>query len=155
MDIDQIVSDFLRDAQFRITQIGTELDGLKDFEEPRYIELESQRLQLYLYMDILYVGQWSILDGYNHLDWDDYDINLECEYLRNVTEMINSPYASFVGTYPEIVACITGQQPSGGGLPAGNPGDFIYYNANGNPVTEQFPLTVGMIDSDTVNSFFS
>ena len=154
MDIDQIISDFLRDAQFRITEIGTELDNLADFQDPRYIELEEQRLQLYLYMDILYVGQWSILDGFNHLDWDDYEINLECEYLRNETKMINSPYASFVGSYPEIVACISGET-GGEGLPSGSPGDFIYYNSNSNPVVEQFPLTVGMADTDTVTTFFS
>ena len=44
--IDTIVNDFLRDAQFRIVEIGTELDNIGDFQDPRYIELEDQRLQL-------------------------------------------------------------------------------------------------------------
>lgn len=154
IDINVVVSDFIRDAQFRITEIGTELDNLRNSSDPRFIELEDQRLQLYLFMDILYIGQWSILDGYNHLDWSDYDITLESEYLRNRCEMINSPYASFVGTYPEIVACISGQT-SGSGLPSGSNGEFIYYNENGTPETVLFPSTVGMLDGDTVNLFFS
>lgn len=152
--IDTVVNDFLRDAQFRIVEIGNELDPMKDFEDPRYIELETQRLLLYMFMDILYVGTWDIIDGYNHLDWDDHDITLESEYLRNRCEMINSPYASFVGSYPQITACILGAS-SGTGLPVGNPGDFIYYNLNGNPETEVFPTSVGMIDTDTVEQFFS
>jgi len=152
--IDQIISDFLRDAQYRMVEIANELDELDDFSDPRYEELEQQRLELYLFMDCLYVGMWSIYDGYNHLDWDDYDIQAEIEYLRNRCEMINSPYMTFVGTYPEILACITGDT-SGSGLPSGNYGDMIYYNSNGNPITVPLPVIVGMLDSDTPSTFFS
>jgi hypothetical protein len=152
--IDTIINDFLRDAQYRIVEIGNELDENPDFESPRYQELEQQRLELYQFMDILYIGQWNIIDGYNHLDWSDYDITLESQYLRNRCEMINSPYASFVGSYPEITACILGVS-SGSGLPAGDPGDFILYNENGTPKTIPYPGFVGMADVDTVASYFS
>ena len=152
--IDTIINDFLRDAQYRIVEIGNELDENSDFDSPRYQKLEQQRLELYQFMDILYIGQWNIIDGYNHLDWSDYDITLESQYLRNRCEMINSPYASFVGSYPEITACILGVS-SGSGLPSGDPGDFILYNENGTPETIPYPGFVGMADTDTVASYFS
>lgn len=152
--IDQYVSDFIKDAQFRIAEIGVRLEDLKDKQEPEYLELEGFRLELYQFMDILYVGEWSIRDdGYNHLDWTDYEIRQEAEYLRNATGMITSPYTTFVSYFPSI-----GQIPGAeeaGGLPAGDPDSFILYDVNGNPVTVDFPTAVGAIASDTVENYFS
>lgn len=152
--IDQNVADFIRDAQFRIAEIGVSLDGLDDFESPEYTELEQQRLELYQFMDCLYVGQWSILDGYNHLDWEEYDINQEMEYLRNRTSMITSPFITFVGNYPEIVESITGLNFASG-LPSGNNSQYIGYDANGNAIAIDFPVLAGMIDTDTALTYFA
>lgn len=154
MAIDLNVADFMRDAQFRIAEIGVSLDGLSDFESPEYKDLEQQRLELYQFMDCLYVGQWSIPDGYNHLDWDEYDIDLEMQYLRNRTGMITSPFTTFVGNYPEIVEGISGLN-FGTGLPSGNNQQYIGYDVNGNAVAIDFPVLAGAIDTDTALTFFS
>lgn len=151
--IDQSIADFIKDAQFRIAEIGTDLDGMEDFESPRYIELESFRLELYQFMDILYIGQWSIIDDYNHLDWEDYDIQREIEYLRNRTQMINSPYTTFVGNYPEIIETINDSVKLS--LPLGTFNDVIYYDENGNAVTSPFPNVAGMNATDTPLTYFN
>lgn len=157
IQIAQDVADFLRDAQFRIAEIGTSLDGMGDFESPEYKELEEQRLELYQFMDCLYVGQWSIYesDGFNHLDWDDYDINQEMEYLRNRTGMITSPFTAFVGNYPEIVGNIDGQDASGGALPTGIEGQYVGYDVNGVPIAIGFPILAGANDIDTALTYFA
>lgn len=152
--IDTYIEEFLRDAQYRIAQIGGELDDLNDADSPEYLKLSGYRLELYQFMDIIYVGTWSILDGYNHLDWDDYDIKAEAEYLRNRTGMVTSPFTTFVGVYPQIVDSVTGTDLTTG-LPAGDPGEFIYYNNNSDPVTVKFPVSAGMADGDTPQTFFS
>lgn len=152
--IDQYIADFIRDAQFRMAEIATELDALGDFDSPRYIELDGYRRELYAFMDILYVGNWSIAGGYNHLDWDEYDIKAEAEYLRNRTEMITSPYTTFVGLYPQIVENISGGV-NGTGLPAGDPLDIIQYNLNSEPVTVKMPTFAGMQTGDTPTTYFT
>jgi hypothetical protein len=154
MDINQIISDFIRDAQYRIAEIATTLDQLSDKEEPEYKTLKGYRDELYSFMDVLYVGEYGIIDGYNHLDWDDYTIQAECEYLRNRTGMVTSPFASFVLTYPEIIA-YTGANEIGGSLPAGDPNDFLYYGPNAQATAVPFPTFVGMVSGDTVLSYFS
>ena len=153
MDIDQVIADFLKDAQFRIAEIGVELDNLADMSSEEYQILADHRLQLSEFIGIIYVGQWNIIDGYNLLDWDDYDIQQESEYLRTETGMINSPFTTFSCVYPQIVNNIV--EGDGAGLPVGDPGDFIYYNTNGEPVTVQFPRLVGMQSGDTVQSYFA
>ena len=151
--IDLYISEFIKDAQFRIAEIGTELDNLDDFCSPRYVELEGYRIELYQFMDVLYIGQWSIIDGYNHLDWEEYDIKREMEYLRNRTQMINSPYTTFVGNYPEIVESIIDSAKLA--LPLGEFNDVIYYDENGNAVTSPFPVTAGMNATDTPLTYFN
>lgn len=154
MTIDQYVADFLRDAQFRIAEMGVEMDALSDFNSPRYIELEGYRQELYQFMDVVYVGNWSIIDGYNFLDWDDYDIQAEMEYLRNRTAMITSPFTTFVGNYPEIVEGITGNSLATG-LPVGVNQQYVGYDVNGNPIAVDFPELAGAIDTDTALTFFT
>ncbi len=154
IDIDQYIADFIRDAQYRIAEIGVEIDGIKNGRSPRLKELLDWRDDLYLFMDILYVGEWSIIDGYNHLtDWTDEMVQSEAEYLRNKTGMVTSPFTTFVGVYPEIVASIGGGSSSG--LPQGDPLDFIQYNQNGEAVTQPFPQFVGAQTGDTPATYFA
>lgn len=154
MDIDQYIADFLRDAQFRIAQIAEEMDGLDSIDSPRYKELEGFRLELYQYMDILYIGAWSIKDGFNHLDWTDNEIQAEAEYLRATTGMITSPFTTFVGNFPEIVASITNQTPVSG-LPIGVNGDFILYDENNIPQTVKFPIIVGAVTNENITTYYA
>ena len=151
--IDTYIADFIRDAQYRIAEIATEMDAISDEESPRYKEIKEWRLELYQFMDILYVGNWSITEGYNHLDWSDFDIQREAEYLRNRTGMITSPFTTFVGMYPTIVEEIDGGNSAG--LPAGDPLNIIQYNQNGDPVTVPMPNFAGMQTGDTPSTYFS
>lgn len=154
INIDQYVADFLRDAQFRIAEMGVEMDAESDFNSPRYEELYGYRLELYQFMAVVYVGEWSIPDGYNHLDWSEYDTRAEMEYLRNRTSMVTSPFTTFVGNYPQIVENITGINLATG-LPVGVNGQYVGYDINGNPVAIDFPVLAGAIDTDTALTFFS
>lgn len=149
--IQELVEDFLRDAQYRIAEIQNEMESLDD-QDFRFELLKEQREDLYLFMHCIYIGQWNIKDGYNHLDWDDWDIQNEMEYLRESCEMITSPFVTFVGNYPSIVESLGSS--FGDALPSGTPQDYIYYDANGNAVTAPFPVQAGATDSDTPSTYF-
>lgn len=152
MAIEQKISDFLRDAQYRMAEIANRMEEKDDYDN-EFEELEEQRLSLYLFMDCIYIGNWSIRGGgYNHLFWDDYDIEHEMEYLRNYCGMVTSPYITFVGNYPTIVASVGAS--SGSSIPNGAPSEYIYYDAAGNPITAPFPVFAGATDSDTVETYF-
>lgn len=152
--IDQYISDFIRDAQFRIAELAVDMDGFDSFESKEYLDAEDKMNSLYNFMDVLYIGNWSILGGYNHIDWDDYDIQSECERLRAYTSMVTSPYMTFVGNYPQIVSSITGSSTSDG-LPFGGANNFIFYNEAGDPETILFPTSVGNVDGESAADYFS
>lgn len=153
ISIEQYIANFIKDAQYRIAELGVIIDEEGDFDSPVYKEAQSWTLQLHQYMEVLYVGEMNIIDGFNFLDWDDYSIKAEAEYLRNLTGMVTSPFITFVGEYPQIVESITGISEATG-LPIGFQGQYVGYDANGNPIAEVFPLTAGMQDNDTVETFF-
>jgi len=154
MAVDAYISDFVRDAQYRMAEIADLLNKMRNEDSPEYKQLLDWREQLYLFMDCLYVGNVDIEGGYNFLDWDDYSIQEEIEYLRNYTGMVTSPYTTFVGTYPGLVEAI-GTSGGGAALPAGTGGQYIAYNTNGEPVAYTFPVKAGMNDNETALAYFS
>ena len=156
MEIDIIVSRFLADAQYRIAELGTEINTQKkegyNIEENTWL-----RAQLILWMDLLYESRSSIYEGYNYLgSWSDRDIQAECEYLRKLTGMANIPYITFAGYSPEIRNEIIGGDPSiGVDLPYGVPDDIlVYLTAGTNPVPQPFPKEGGMI-GETIFEYFN
>ena len=156
MTIDQEISNFIRDAQYRIAEIGESLSNMKDEDSQEYANLKDIREQLYLFMDCLYVSYQDIIDGYNFLDadWTDYFIKQEMEYLRRESGMINSPFDTYLILYNEIV--IGGAVVEGGAnLPIGTANQFVGYDASGNPVAQNFPTKVGMNTTETAAAYFS
>ena len=156
MNINIIVERFLADAQYRIAELGTEINTQKkegyNFEENTWL-----RSQLILWMDLLYESRNSIYEGYNYLgSWTDRDIQAECEYLRKLTGMANIPYITFAGYSPEIRNEIIG---GGGGIginfPYGVPDEIlVYLEAGTSPVPQPFPSEGGMT-GETIFEYFN
>lgn len=156
MTIDETISQFLLDSQYRISELAIQKEAIGDIYDDESIAIDKQMYEIYLLMDVLYVGTISIKDGYNYCTWDDAEIETAIEWVRNHTGMNSSPYMDFVGNYPQIVNNIT--EGGGGGtadLPSGNVGDFLYYFSAGNtPTATPFPNTVGQSDADTIETYF-
>ena len=154
MTIDEIISNFLRGAQYRIAEFTIEINEKKK-EGYNYDEEQFKRAQLILFMDLLYDSRANIKDGYNFLaDWTDLEIQRETEYLRKFTGMGEIPYLTFAGYSPEIRQEILGDG-SGATFPFGNVGDMLVYLTAGNtPVTIPFPEEGGMI-GETIDEYFN
>jgi hypothetical protein len=154
MTIDEIVSNFLRDAQYRVAEFTIAISDKKK-EGYNYSDEDFMRAQLILWMDLLYNSRGSIYEGYNFLEsWTDREIQEECEYLRKFTGMGEIPYLTFAGYSPEIRQIITG---GGDGIsfPSGNVGDILYYATQGTtPITTPFPQEGGMI-GETIDEYFN
>lgn len=159
MTIDEIISRFLADAQYRVAEYAGEITELKK-EGYTYDEQSFHRAELILWMDLLYESRMPVHDGYNLLGaWEDREIQAECEYLRKVTGMANMPYITFAGYSPYIKSEIEGGDviPPGGSptFPFGFVGDILVYENDGtSPVTRAFPEEGGMIN-ETIQEYFS
>jgi hypothetical protein len=166
--LDTKISNFLRDAQYRIAVLSTEILSLKNGGSYLHKKLYEQRESLILFMNILYEGNWYISDGYNHIvigsdagEWTEREIISEIEYLRYYTHMNEAPSINFTAHYPQIVSQIgTGNSGSGDGgsgvsFPTGNPGDSIFYNALGLPYADSISSYGGMDSGQSINSYFS
>jgi hypothetical protein len=152
-DLNTVINEFLRDAQYRVAELSVELDDARDqrlFDKGAF----AIRAELILWMDLLFDPRQDVLDpAYNFLDgWDERDIIGECEYLRQKSGMSSIPYATFAGYSPDISNKIIGEG-SGETLPVGSPGDHIVYNTSGIPVADPFPTEGGM-QSETIDQFF-
>ena len=98
MNVNETVNDFLRDAQYRIAELSTQvnthntnIERLSDIDD-----IKDIRSQLIMFMDVVYEGYTAIYDGSNYLGyWTDLQIVEECEYLRNISGMNAMPYLSF------------------------------------------------------------
>lgn len=156
VDIDQIVNDFMRDAQWRVAEIGIELDNMPSKKSAEYKRLYHIRQELYLFMDTLYVGRHVIRDGYTYMfnTWSERETIEEIEYLRNWSGMTVTPFYNFVSRYEQIRNNITGNGGSSG-FPNGDPGDFYVINANGFVEAYPFPNFAGLIDSESIDDYFS
>jgi hypothetical protein len=164
MTLAQYVSDYLRDAQYRIAQLTGEIDSLKDEgeENPNFVLLKEKRMALIRFMRLVYDPFHSFQDaGYNFLkastEWSDREIINEIEYLRDYTDMALIPYAVFTGFYPTIVNNILGDNFGGGGvanLPEGEYLNVLRYNINGELEAIPFPQYTGM-GNLTINDYFS
>jgi len=167
MTIDQAVSDFLRDAQYRIATLTSELHAIEDKGSKRYKTRDQWRLELSVFMDIVYEGHWYIQDAYNHIQytdevgtedkWTEAEVMEEIDRLRALTEMNEVPFVTFAGYYPQMytpVNSIPGASSSVG-FPAGTSGMIIFYNASGVPYADNINPYAGMQEGESINSYFS
>ena len=95
MDINKEISDFLRDAQYKLALMTAEMDSLEDDGDVYYQELKEGRWELDYFYSILYETTMDMAGGaYNWLEtaeWTDKDILNEIHYLRNKHKLNGLP----------------------------------------------------------------
>jgi len=163
MTIDDIIANFLRDGQGRIANIAVEMDKIGDDGGYRYAELKAQRTEIIMLMDILYVGDWFIENGYNHIQfgsaedqWTTVELIKEIELIRYRTQMNEMPFINFTGHYPHVLEVITGGSSSGSSsLPTGNYLDILIADAGGNFIPQSFSNIGGMLEGESINDYFA
>lgn len=167
-DLNTVVSDFLRDAQYRIGTLSVEINKLDKEGSYNVDEKFRQRLQLAAFMNVLYEGKWYIADGeYNHIQtasaageenaWTEYEIISEIEYLRYYTNMNEIPFINFTAHYPLIVSSVGGSSGSAGNsisFPVGLPGQVIFYNSSGEVYADSIDEYGGMYDTENIDTYF-
>ena len=164
MTIAQYISDFLRDAQYRVSQLTIEIDEKRDEgeENPNFIIRKAKRKALIDFMELVYDPlHFFIDDGYNFLkaeeEWTDHEIAAEIEYLREYTNMTRIPYGVFSGYYPTILVSILGTNINAGNdavFPEGDYLDILRYNSNGELEAVPFPQYTG-VGNLSINDYFS
>lgn len=162
MTTDGHISNFLRDAQYRIAKISIEMNEIEDKGSYQYDALNHSRAELSVFMSILYEGKYLIDGGYNHLQigtgktWTDRELISEIEYLRYYHKMNEVPYITFTQHYPKIIAALSGGgSGSSGSLPSGNLGQLMGFDANGTPTPIDYDVWGGHRDGESINSYFS
>lgn len=63
MTLGEYISDYLRDAQNRISELSVEMNTIEDQGSYKYEELSKSRMEMALFMDILYQGKWLVRKG--------------------------------------------------------------------------------------------
>lgn len=161
MDINVEINNYLRDAQWRTSELTIQMDEIKDDGNTGFKRRDNQRLQLSIFMDLLYVTDYSFIDGFNFLaggdePWTDEEIQAEIDYLRDIGEMSEVPFLTFTDYQLNVVNNTIISDGNGGSIsfPIGNQNDFLFYaNAGSNPITTPFPITAGHT-FETIDSYF-
>lgn len=158
MTIHDHIYNFLRDGQYRIGQYTAMIDNLEDEGSVLYHKYFRARLEISVFMDILYEGMWPIDNGYNHIqipaDWTEVEILSEIQYLRYYYGMNEIPWITFTGHYPKIEQSTGGGSPGSGNQPiTGLPGQFVSFNASGQQFAEDFNPYGGHLD-ETIEEYF-
>lgn len=160
LDIDQIVNDFLRDAQYRVAEITIEMDSMDNESNRGYRELQKVRHQLITFMSVLWWPYDELADGYNFMlagttDWTERKIIKEIEYLRRVARLNQVPYLSFTNHITELLSMSATSTSTGYGFPIGTQGQYITYNISGDPIAVDFPIHGGMKAYEDINMYFA
>lgn len=150
--MEEYISFFLVDAQYRVAELTIEINEIRqrskkknDWKKPYLM-----RLELSVWISILYEAYMNIYDGYNFLsNWTETQIKEECEYLRAKTGITRIPYLSFASYAPEIVIV----EGAGTGVPTGEQGQIVTYDAARRAVAQPAPTDGGMLNM-TIDEFF-
>lgn len=160
MTLQQTIYAFLRDAQYRIGEIGRELDALPTTNSSKYNNLWDLRNDLCQFVELLYNARYGFEDSaYRFLSeetgWSDEDILAEIEYYRWVSGVNEIPYMTFAAYYPWIVNNVVGSGGVGIGLPSGTLGQYLVYGLNNTAHAEDFPDRCGMALGENINDYFN
>ena len=154
-DLDTTVLEFLRDASWRIAELTLEMDNMESKDIPQYKEKDRIRLELYLFMDVIYFGRNEIKDGYNYAlqTFTEAELFAEMEYLRGMSGMNITPTFNFVPYYSQILNKIV----EGGveSIPSGVYNDILIFNNNNELVLQQWPNIAGHYDGESAAAYFS
>ena len=155
------ISTFLRDAQYRIGEIGTQLNEMRSKEAAEYVALWDIRNDLCQWVDCLYNARYSFIDNaYRFLDeeetgWTEAEIIAEIEYQRWISGVNEIPYLTFAAYYPWIVNNVVGSGNVGIGIPAGSLGQYLVYGLNNSIHGETFPDRCGMSPGENIETYFN
>lgn len=165
-DINQEIYNYLRDAQWKTAELTVEMDEIKDEGNIGFQRRDAQRLQLSIFMDVLYVTDYSFYDGYNFIyagdePWTDKEIQAEIDYLRSIGELSEVPFLTFADFQQTTILNAPGEggdpsTPSEPSIfPYGNQNDFLFYANSGNtPIATPFPNSAGHINNETIDNYF-
>ena len=156
MDINKEISDFLRDAQYKLALITAEMDKLEDDGDVFYNDFKYQRWELDYFYSILYETTMAMQGEYNWLDaaeWTDKEILVEIHYLRNKYKLNGQPVLDYASSVTKIVNfVIEGNEsiipPSTG------PIDILVGTTSGTWLVGSLSNYAGMINTESLNSYF-
>jgi hypothetical protein len=159
MNIDKEISDFLRDAQWKLAKLTFEMDALEDDGDPYYQELKIQRWELGEFYNILLETQQQMEGGFNWLytaGWTDKDIINEIHYLRNKNQMNGVPVLNYQHVVHQVISLVQESGSGGSGLPTSNEaGNILVSTANGGWEETFLSDYVGMLNSESLNTYFA
>ena len=156
MDINKEISDFLRDAQYKLAQLTFQMDGNEDDGDVYYQELKEARWELDYFYSILLETSQQMEGGYNWLttaEWTEKDILNEIHYLRSKHQMNGMPVLDYQHTTHQIISFIN--DGGGGSLPTPTaPGLILVSTTTG---WEEGTLGdyVGMLDTESLDTYFT
>lgn len=156
--INKQISDFLRDAQWKLAKLTFEMDALEDDGDNHYQELKEQRWELDYFYSILLETSQKIEGGYNWLEtagWTEKDVMNEIHYLRNKHQMNGTPVLDYQHVTHQIISLI---QESGGGsgLPTSNgAGNILVSISNGGWEETNLSKYVGMLSNESLATYFA
>ncbi len=158
MTFQQKVDQFVSDAAYRVGELGHLMDELADNANRNYADYYEIRRQLSDFLAIIRHTTMPIANGTSFLDWDEYDVEREMQYLRGISGMNRMPIINFLNN---AVPVLISQTVIGGGgnggsssLPPGNPGDSIFYNVQRQPYADSIDPFIGMGEDD-INTYFA
>lgn len=161
---------FLRDAQYRVAELTSEInEGLEIGEIQSPKSKHRLRLELSMFIEVLYEINWGFTNGYNLIltnedpvvymtGWNLNLLNHEMQYLRNKAGMVNMPLISFGPYWTDVVNISTGQNnpPINGGLNViGVYKQFPMFNISNQLVAVDVDEYAGMLLNETITDYFS
>jgi hypothetical protein len=157
MDINKEISDFLRDAQYKLALMTAEMDSKEDDGDPYYMSLKMDRWELDYFYTILYETTMAMAGAYNWLstaEWTEKDILNEIHHLRNKYEMNGLPVLDYATITNEIINFV---DEGGGGSTVPPPigdGDILI-GTPGGWVVGSLSEYAGMVDTESLNTYFT
>ena len=158
MDINKEISDFLRDAQYKLALITIEMDEKDDDGDVYYQQLKEQRWELDYFYSILYETTQAMIGTYNWLTaagWTEKDIMNEIHYLRNKYQLNGLPVLNYASSVTQIVNYVSNGQVQGAVVPPPvGAGDILVGSASGWLVGSLSDYA-GMIDTESLVTYFT
>jgi hypothetical protein len=146
------VSYFLRDAQYRIAELGNQIKLEYHHDDEKVNYLSSVRDQLYAFCTVLFINILPFKDdNINYLSWDEQEIIAEIHYLRSIGGLNDLPIIDFTAYNHEVV-----DMQNYAGVSEGLRGSYeqLYsWDANNRPIAVYYSKIAGM-NEKTIAQFF-
>lgn len=154
MKLNEEISDFIRDAQWKLIEMSIYQDQDNDFSygEAQIKRSLRDRWELYIFMWLLYNNRYNYSEDHaSLLDWTEEQISAEIQYLRNRFNMNPVP-VMFNSARKTVLRFI---EQNSGNLPEGIPGYILGWNQNNEPVPVPVKSIVGAITDVSPEQYFS